>query len=200
MTNSEQYMDYFKLIHEDLNKLEFRLDSKNRIYYPLLSASIDHCISINFLKNQFMTASMYALIRPALESYLRAMWVKHHLGELSMDDDLSKMHFPKRIEVLISEVDAAVPEFSGISFLQATFNALTPNMHDFTHGGIQSVARQYSGDTLTNIRNEEELGSILKFSVIVSSLAYSEIIQENVGAETLQSNKISILAEQLLAL
>ncbi|EGQ9573622.1 hypothetical protein F3S07_10555 [Vibrio alginolyticus] len=200
MANYEQYMDYFKLIHEDMNKLEFRLDSKNRIYYPLFSASIEHCISINFLKNQFMTVSMYALVRPALESYLRAMWVKYHLGELSMDDDLSKMHFPKRIEVLISEVDAAVPEFKEINFLQATFDALTPNMHDFTHGGIQSVARQYSGDTLTNIRDDEELESILKFSVLVSSLAYSEIIQENVGGESMQANKISKAAERLLAL
>ncbi|ULF88231.1 hypothetical protein [Vibrio alginolyticus] len=91
-------------------------------------------------------------------------------------------------------------EFKEINFLQATFDALTPNMHDFTHGGIQSVARQYSGDTLTNIRDDEELESILKFSVLVSSLAYSEIIQENVGGESMQANKISKAAERLLAL
>ncbi|MEZ8095615.1 hypothetical protein ACED51_16075 [Photobacterium swingsii] len=139
----EKYIDYFKLIHDYLNKLEFPLKSKNRIYLPLLSSSIDHCISMNFLNQQFMTASMYALIRPALENYLRAMWVKHHCGEIPMDTDLSKMHFPKRVEVLIREVDEAVPEFNERNFLQTTLGELVPNMHDFTHGGIQSIARQY---------------------------------------------------------
>ncbi|MCC4226524.1 hypothetical protein LL295_23930 [Vibrio campbellii] len=198
MNNTEPFIAYFKLIHQDLNKLEFKLESKNRIYFPLLSSAIDHCIAINFLNKEFMTASMYALIRPALESYLRAMWVKHCCGDIPMDTDLTKMHIPKKVEVLMKEVDEEVPEFKINNYLQTTLGALVPNLHDFTHGGIQSIARQYSEDTLTNIRNEQEIKSILKLSVLISSLAYGEIIQDNVGSEALQADIIGNSAVHLI--
>ncbi|HBC3416789.1 TPA: hypothetical protein KD849_004143 [Vibrio parahaemolyticus] len=191
-------MAYFKLLHQDLNKLEFKLDSKNRIYFPLLSSSVDHCIAINFLNKEYMTASMYALIRPALESYLRAMWIKHCCGEIPVDADLTTMHIPKRIEVLMQDVDEKVPDFKANNYLQTTLGTLAPNLHDFTHGGIQSIARQYSEDTLTNIRNDKEIMSILKLSVLISSLAYAEIIQDNVGSEVLKPDVIASSALHLL--
>lgn len=199
--SNELMLEYFKHMHKELNKIEFRIDCKNRIYVPLLSSAIEHCMSIYMLKKEHLTSSMYALVRPAVEGYLRAMWVKHCCDNLSMDSDLSSMHFPKRVEHLMEQVDKKVPDFNQCSFLQTRLGPLVSNMHDFTHGGIQSIARQYTiGNTLTNLRNEEEVNSILKLSVLISSLAYAEIIQDHVGSEKLNSQKTSELSCQIIEL
>jgi hypothetical protein len=200
LNNSADFFEFYKLIHQDLNKLEFKLGHKNRIHFPLFSSAIDHCIAITFLNKECMTTSMYALIRPSLENYLRAMWVKYCCEYSEIETDLTEMHIPKRIEVLIKEVDNAVPEFKDNAYLDTTLGVLIPNLHDFTHGGIQSIARQYSGDILTNIRDEQEVISVLKFSVFISSLAYNEIVKCNVGTEILQEQKINDSAKRLLEL
>lgn len=200
MNNSTQFIEYYKLIHQDLNKFKFTLGHKSRIYIPLLSSAIDHSIAITFLNKECMTTSMYALIRPSLDNYLRAMWVKYCCEDSDIETDLTGMHMPKKIEVLIKDVDNAVPEFKNNAYLNATLGALMPNLHDFTHGGIQSIARQYTDDTLTNIRDEQEILSVLKFSVFISSLAYNEIVKYNVGTEELQEQKINDSAKRLLEL
>jgi hypothetical protein len=156
-------------------------------------------MSIYVLNKEYLTSSMYALVRPAMESYLRAMWVKYCMDEIAMDADLSSMHFPKKLERLMAEVDKKVPEFNQCNYLQTHLGPLVPNIHDFTHGGIQSIARQYAeGDILTNLRNEGEIKSILKLVVLLSSLAYDEIIQEQVGNKPLSPHKISDLATTMI--
>jgi len=200
LNHSTQFIEYYKLIHQDLNKFEFTLGHKNRIYIPLFSSAIDHSIAITFLNKELMTTSMYALIRPSLENYLRAMWVKYCREDSDIETDLTGMHMPKKIEVLIKDVDNAVPEFKSNAYLSSTLGSLMPNLHDFTHGGIQSIARQYTDDTLTNIRDEQEILSVLKFSVFISSLAYNEIAKYNVGTEELQVQKINDSAKRLLEL
>ncbi len=194
-------IDYFKVIHSDLNKLEFKLDVKNRIYFPLFSSSIDHSISIYVLNKEYLTSSMYALVRPLIENYLRAMWVKYCVDETKIDDDLTSMHFPNKLEFLMAEIDQAIPEFKESNFLKTRLEPLVKNCHDFTHGGIQSISRQYTAqDTLTNLRDENEITSILKLSVVISSLAYAELIQDNVGNELLEPEKIKALSAELIEL
>jgi len=193
--------DYFKVIHSDLNNLEFKLDVKNRIYFPLFSSSIDHSISICVLNKENLTSSMYALVRPLIENYLRAMWVKYCVDETKIDDDLTSMHFPKQLEVLITEIDQVIPEFKESNFLKTELEPLVKNCHDFTHGGIQSISRQYTEqDTLSNLRDENEITSILKLSVLISSLAYVELIQDNIGNELLEPEKIKALSTGLIEL
>jgi|GEM_PF-5792555 len=199
--DTELLIQYFKVIHRDLNKLEFKLGPKNRIYFPLFSSSIEHCMSIYVLNKQYLTSSMYALVRPTIENYLRAMWVKYCNSDISMDTDVSSMHFPKKVEYLIAEVDKNVPSFSKDSYLQNSLGPLVPNIHDFTHGGIQSIARQYKeGNMLSNLRNDSEIESILNLTVLISSLAYAEIIQDNVGTEPLETQKVSDLATKIIGL
>lgn len=193
---------YFKLINTDLNKVEFTFQDKNSIYTPLFSSSIDHCISLNILKDQNLTTSMYALVRPSVENYLRAMWVKYSDEVGSLNADSTEMHFPKKIEHLIEVVTQEKPELERDHSLKSVIEHTFMNMHDFTHGGIQSVARQYDneGATLTYERDEEEITSIVKLSVLISLLSYSEIIKENTANEPLNTQEINKLAKELIGL
>lgn len=200
--NNELLKQYFKLINSDLNKVEFTFQDKNSLYTPLFSSSIDHCISINILKDHNLTTSMYALVRPAAENYLRAMWVKYSDEVVSLNDDLTEMHFPKRIEHLVEVVTQKKPELESVHSLKSVIDCTFKNMHDFTHGGIQSIARQYdeANATLTYERDPEEITSIVKLSILISFLSYTEIIQENTASELLNFEKINTLAKELIAL
>lgn len=200
--NNELLKKYFKLLYSDLNKVEFTYQGKNSIYMPLCSSSIDHCISINVLKDQNITTSMYALVRPAVENYLRAIWVKYS-GEVgTMNADSTEMHFPKKIEHLIEVVTQEKPELESEYSLKSVMEHTFMNMHDFTHGGIQSIARQYDdeGAILTYERSEEEITSIVKLSVLISQLSYSEIIKDNTANEVLNTEEINKLAKELIGL
>jgi hypothetical protein len=200
--DNELLKKYFKLINSDLNKVEFTFQDKNSVYIPLFSSSIDHCISINVLKDQNLTTSMYALIRPSIDNYLRAMWVKY-CDEAGLPNvDLTDMHFHKRIERLIEEVFQERPDLENDHSLKSVIEHTLKNMHDFTHGGIQSIARQYDEDgvTLTYKRDKEEISSIVKFSILISILSYLEIIQENTSDVSLNSGEINKLAKELIGL
>jgi len=198
MTN-ELLQKYFKLIYSDLNKVEFTYQTKNSIYIPLFSSSIDHCISLNILKDNSITTSMYALVRPAVENYLRAMWVKYVDEVGSLNDDLTKMHFHKKIEHLIKVVTKEKPELESEHSLKSIIDSTFQNMHDFTHGGIQSIVRQYDEEdgTLTYKRNEEEISFVVKLSILISFLAYTEIIEEDTTSVIFNIEKINKLAEEL---
>jgi hypothetical protein len=200
--NNDILFNYFKLIHDNLNKFEFKLSDKNKIYIPLFSSSIEHCMSIVVLNKENLTTSMYALIRPAVESFLRAMWVKYCDEAGSLNDDLTSMHFPKKIEHLIEVVTKEVPELESSHFLKTVLELTFKNMHDFTHGGIQSIARQYNSDedVLTNLRDDDEIESILKLSVLISSLSYQQKIQDHIGAEQLSLESVNDLAKEIIGL
>jgi len=190
--------EYFKVIHKGLNTFEFKLDSKNRIYIPLFLSSIEHCMSIHFLDKENLKISMYALVRPAVENYLRAMWVKCCVDIDEIDDNLSNMHFPKNIKFMMSEIEGKTSSFT---LIKEKFEPLIENMHDFTHGGIQSITRQYGdGDMLTNFRDEGEIRSIINLSILVSSLSYSEAVIDNIGSELLELEKVNELAIKIMKL
>lgn len=197
--NNELLQKYFNLISCDLNKVEFTYQTKNGIYTPLFSSSIDHCASLNILKSNNITTSMYALVRPAVENYLRAMWVKYSDEVGSLNDGLTEMHFPKKIEHLIEVVTQKKPELEREHSLESIINLTFKNMHDFTHGGIQSITRQYDeeGGTLTYKRDEEEISSIIKLSILISFLSYTEIIQENTANVIFNTEEINTLVKDL---
>lgn len=197
--NNELLQKYFKLINCDLNKVEFTYQTKNGIYTPLFSSSIDHCVSLNILNSKNITTSMYALVRPAVENYLRAMWVKYSDEVGSLNDDLTEMHFPKKIEHLIEVVTQNKSEIESNYSLKSIIDSTFKNMHDFTHGGIQSIARQYDEEwgTLTYKRDEEEISSIIKLSILISFLSYTEIIQENTASVIFNTGEINTLVKNL---
>lgn len=200
--NNDTLFKYFKLIYVNLNKFEFKLADRNQIYIPLFSSSIEHCMSIAVLNKENLTTSMYALVRPSVECFLRAMWVKYCDEAGSLNDDLTSMHFPKKIEHLIEVVTKEVPELENSHSLKTVLELTFKNMHDFTHGGIQSIARQYNSDEdiLTNVRDDDEIESILKLSVLIASLSYEQKIQDHIGAEQLSSVSVNDLAKEIIGL
>lgn len=167
---------YFKAINDSCNTIEFTYDKKNSLYIPLFSASIEHSIAVHVLDKEELTGSAFALARPLVESYLRAMWVKHYLDESKIEDGCEKLHFPNKLEVLLSDIANTVDEGDPFHSLKSTLDPIKANMHDFTHGGIQSIARQYGSDGhLSGTRCREERDELLKLAVLVSLFSFKNL-------------------------
>ncbi|MEZ9706390.1 hypothetical protein AB4565_17565 [Vibrio breoganii] len=169
-------MAYFQAIHNSCNTLEFTFDKRNSLFIPLFSTSIEHSIAIHVLDKEELTGSAFALARPLVETYLRAMWVKHYLDESKIEVGCEQLHFPKKLEVLLSNIETTVELGSPFHKLKPTLEPIIANMHDFTHGGIQSIARQYDSDGhLSGIYCREERDELLKLAVIISLHSFNNL-------------------------
>ncbi|WP_350431743.1 hypothetical protein ABIS04_16310 [Shewanella sp. H8] len=177
MAPDDKILDYFKVIHENCNTIEFTFDKKNSLYIPLFNTSIDHGLSILLLKKQNLTVSCLALARPMVESYLRAMWVKYCLHEDKIIEGCSTMHFPIKLDFLLGEIEKKLPENHLFSGFKSSITPLLVNIHDYTHTGIQSIVRQYDyNKNLTNENCFDEVSELIKLVVLVTSLSYEELI------------------------
>lgn len=178
MNLDERVLDYFKVIHECCNSIEFTYEKKNSIYIPLFTGAIDHSFSIHLLDNQNLTVSSFALARPMVENYLRAMWIKYCLSEDKINEGCEKLHFPNKLDCMLEEVYNDIPENKLFRKFKPSIDSILVNMHDFTHGGIQSIARQYGEDgNLTSNFNQKERQELLKLALLVSSFSYEELFQ-----------------------
>lgn len=176
MKPDDKILDYFKVIHDNRNTIEFSFDKKNSLYIPLLNTSIDHGLSILLLEKQNLTVSCLALARPMVESYLRAMWVKYCLSEDKIIEGCNTMHFPNKLEFLLDEVEKELPENHLFSSFKSSVTPLLVNMHDFTHTGVQSIARQYDDNgNLTNESCLAEVSELIKLVILIASQSYQEL-------------------------
>ncbi|WP_198590439.1 hypothetical protein [Shewanella sp. 10N.286.52.B9] len=169
-------LEYFKAINDGCNTIEFTYDKKNSLYIPLFSAYIEQCIAIHVLDKEELTSSAFALARPMVESYSRAMWVKYCLDEAKIEEGCEQLHFPKKLEFLLSSVGDAGVDGDRFHDFKPAIEPIMSNMHDFTHGGVQSIARQYGNDGhLSSPRSREERDELLKLAILTSSLSYENL-------------------------
>lgn len=171
----DQAFDFIKMVKAELDKLEFISDSRNTIYHPLFNNSFQHCVAVIVLTNKDLHSSSEALLRPVIETYLRAMWAKYCANDTVLNKlQNDKGEFPG-LSKLLELVEKQVPAYQGTDFLSKKIKPLVSNMHDFTHGGIQSVARQYSGDSLSNNRASEDVKAKIYLVVFIAYLILCEI-------------------------
>lgn len=111
-----------------------------------------------------------------VESYLRAMWVKHCLDEANIEEGCEQLHFPKNLDVLLNIVGDALVGADRFHGFKSAITPIMSNMHDFTHGGVQSIARQYGEDGyLSNSRSRAERDELLRLAILTSSLSYENL-------------------------
>lgn len=135
----DQAIDYIKIVNSEINKLEFTSDSRNTIYYPLFNNSFQHCLAVLVLSKKELHSSSEVLLRPIIETYLRAMWTKY----CATDEKLNSLQndqgdFPG-LAKLLDKVESEVPPFQGTNFLSKQIKPLVSNLHDFTHGGFKAL-------------------------------------------------------------
>jgi hypothetical protein len=166
----DQALGFMKKAKAEFDKQKFISDSRNTIYLPLFFNSFQHCVAVLVLVEKDLHSSSDALLRPVIETYLRAIWVKY----CAKDNVINKLQRDKGefpgLSKLLELVEKEAPAFQGTDFLTQKIKPLVSNMHDFTHGGIQSVAWQYSEESLSSIRAPEDVKAKIKFVVFITYL------------------------------
>jgi len=125
-------------VNETLKTAEFVGGDKEKLAVSSLELSLEHQSSILLLGTHHQYGSMFALLRPMAEAYVRGRWLFRCADGKGVAD--FKMEKVKSFADLIADIEAAQPQHS-----MQPFRALVKTLHDFTHTGINQLLRRVVG-------------------------------------------------------
>jgi hypothetical protein len=121
-----------------------------------LAVALEHHQAIALLITQRLTGSAFALLRPMVETVVRAYWISGVASdeqvERARQDD--KKAFPP-----MPEMSAAVGKAYGADELFQQFTAALDAMCSYTHSGARQIANRFTG---TDIKPQYSEGAIVQ--------------------------------------
>lgn len=166
-------------------------DERTRIVAGLIDLALEHEKSIGILVERKLYGSVFALVRPLFEAYIRAAWLRYCADESEIEK-FKKGKLDKSIHSQIEEIEKVEGYDVGVlSDMKARNWKL---MNDFTHGGIsQAISRNTSSEITTNYPKEDILSAI-NFSISIGLFATMEIASiannEEFAREILEKIKV----------
>ena len=157
---------------QKINGIQVDLDSRSRIVVGLLDLVLEHEKSIGILSNQKLYGSVFALIRPLFESYIRAVWIRYCATDTDVERFI-KGELDKKFGTLIDEIENV--EGYDVKALSDIKSKNWKMMNDFTHGGISQAWARSKLNEITPSYPKEDQNSAVDFSVIVGLLATMEV-------------------------
>lgn len=147
-------------------------DERTRIVAGLINLALEHEKAIGILVDRKLYGSVFALIRPLFEAYIRAAWLRYCADESDIEK-FKKGKLEKTIHSQIEEIEKVEGYDVGVlSDIKAKNWKL---MNDFTHGGIsQAISQNTPGEITSNYPEKDILGAI-DFSISIGLWATMEI-------------------------
>lgn len=112
----EQEFDFIKAVKLEFDKQNFMSNDRNIIYEPLFDISFGHCVSVLILIKEKLYSSSEALAHPIIESFLRAVWVKHCVQDTKLTKLRETGKFPG-LSKLLEEIENSVPHYKSTKCL-----------------------------------------------------------------------------------
>ncbi|MBU4345536.1 MAG: hypothetical protein KKB05_01925 [Proteobacteria bacterium] len=160
-------------IDRELSGLNYVSNDRNNISAALFDVAIEHSKAIIILFENSLYASSYALVRPLFESFIRAAWIQY----CACDDQIAilkdKDNFPLRLGEMLESVEK-VKNWPGT--LSNIKKAALKNMHSYTHGGTQLVARRFNNGDLIHAIDRDEIDEVIKFVALLAVLSFNSIV------------------------
>ena len=142
---------------------------RGRIAAALFQLCAEHHQGIHTLSEHGVLGSAFALLRPQLEAYVRALWLHRCATEEQVTSFIGGREPPK-IAALLDEI-GRIPDYDSES-LNATKKAVWGVLNDFTHGGATQVrARLTATEVARNYKIEHVVG-MLRWSSVLSLMGY----------------------------
>jgi hypothetical protein len=157
----------------ELSGLSYTADGKNDLSIPLLDVSIEHAKAIVLLIENSLYASGYALVRPMFESFIRAAWIQHCANAEQIVRIREKDEFLLSLGKMLESVEE-VKDWPGT--LSNIKKVALKNMHSYTHGGSQLIARRFNNGDLVHDIDDEELYGVKQFVSMLAFLSFNEIV------------------------
>jgi hypothetical protein len=156
----------------ELSGLSFIADDRNDLSIALFDIAIEHSKAISLLIEHSLFASSYALVRPLFESFVRAEWIQYCANEDQIVRIRKKDKFPLSLGSMLESVEK-VKNWPGT--LSNFMKVALKNMHSYTHGGSQLIARRFKNGDLVHAIDNEELYGVMQFVSMVTFLSVNEI-------------------------
>ena len=119
-------------------------DLRNTLFHALADQVIEHLGAVIHLveRRQFF-GSAFALLRPLIETYLRAVWIH----SIASDADFTAIREKKKdVFPSFSRCRAAVEayfELNGVPGLYAMDKEFVTSLHGFTHSGLEQIVNRF---------------------------------------------------------
>ena len=170
----KETLELLKEIDSQLDGLSYTANDGNNCIAALLSASIEHGLSIIELLEKGRITSSYALVRPMFESFARGIWVLYCATDDQVKKIVRKDRFPKSFLDMLKEVEK---NQEWVPTLSEMWERGKGALHSYTHGGVQLVVRRINGGELYHKPNTDEIKDLLTAIVMISSLSFSGIVE-----------------------
>jgi hypothetical protein len=157
----------------ELSGLSYIADGRNDLSIALFDIAIEHSKAIVLLFENSLYASSYALVRPMFESFIRAAWIQ----DCACDEQIARIRkkddFPLSLGRMLESVEEAKNWPGTLSNIK---KVALKNMHSYTHGGSQLIARRFKNGDLVHAIDSEELDGVKQFVAIIAFLSFNEIV------------------------
>ena len=119
-------------------------DLRNTTFHALVDIVPEHFGAIILLvEHRQFFGSAFALLRPLIETYLRAVWIQ----SIASEEDLAKISEGKKDLPKFSDCRAAVEKYfaeTGVSELYKMETGFVRSLHGFTHSGLEQIVNRIS--------------------------------------------------------
>ena len=159
-------------IDRELDGLSFDSKDRNNLSAALFDVAIEHSKAIVVLFENSLNASSYALARPMFESFVRAAWIQHCACDEQITNLIKNDKFPLYFGKMLESVEK---ERNWVGTLSNAKKTALRNMHSYTHGGMQIVARRFKDGNLFHAIDKEEIDGVIKFVALLAFLSFNEI-------------------------
>lgn len=160
-------------IESELDGLGFESQDRNNLSTALFHICIEHSKSIIFLLQQSLYASSYAMVRPLFECFVRAEWILHCASDEQITKLIKKDEFPLNFGQMLEAVEEGQGWAKTLSGIK---NVAINNMHSYTHGGMQIIARRFKGGELFHAPDQGEIDETIRFVALLSILSFCQIV------------------------
>jgi hypothetical protein len=181
------------IIDEKINGVGFEPTIKNKLSAPLFDIAHDHAKAIVILLEAPIYASAYALVRPLIESFVRAAWIQHCASDDDIKDIVKKDDFPLSFGKMLNAVEEKRGWEKTLTQLK---KSAWKSMHSYTHGGMQLISRRFKDANVEHNIDKEEIIGILQLVNLIAFLSLNEMIGMSIGYEK-EQNILNDLFEDL---
>jgi len=157
---------------KNIDGVQLPTDDRSRVVAGLLDLVLEHERSIGILSFRKQYGSVFALLRPLYEAYIRALWLRYCASESDVRR-FKKGKLDKTFASLIEEIEKVKGyDENALSEIKSRNWKL---MNDFTHGGIsQAWGRNTANEITPNYPEDDKKGAI-DFAIMIGLLAAAEI-------------------------
>ena len=155
-----------------LDGVEIPIDDRSRIYVGLLHLAHEHEKAIEILVVRKLYGSVFALIRPLFEAYLRAIWLLHCANDKEYEQ-FKRGKLEKILGELIEDIEKV--DKYGVGVLSDIKESNWKLMNDFTHGGISQALSRNRPNAISSNYPDQDIISAINFAASIGLMATMEI-------------------------